>query len=192
VCVAQDRAGADGALIASVESVREPVGHGIRHGVAGRCNGEAVVVVSQYFRELGFRGGLRLTATAFDNPLSVWRVAEAGCCNPSLPGLVPVKSAVSSASSLSSRNEISYPLGDIVQLATCDDANFGGFVVPFRLLSHQAASASFSSNAMYSRMADAGMSRVRPCLTERSRPDRSNSNMTVRLMLSDCITSETL
>lgn len=35
---------------------------------------------------------------------------------------------------LSSRNEISYPLRGIVGLATCNDANFGGFVVPFRLL----------------------------------------------------------
>lgn len=34
---------------------------------------------------------------------------------------------------LSSRNEISYPLGDIIEPVTCDDANFGGFVVPFRL-----------------------------------------------------------
>jgi hypothetical protein len=36
---------------------------------------------------------------------------------------------------LSSRNEISSPLGDIVNPVTCDDANFDGFVVPFRLLS---------------------------------------------------------
>lgn len=37
---------------------------------------------------------------------------------------------------LSSRNEISYPPGDIIEPVTCDDANFGGFVVPFRLLNY--------------------------------------------------------
>jgi hypothetical protein len=35
---------------------------------------------------------------------------------------------------LSSRNEISYPLGGNPEPLTCNDANFGGFVVPFRLL----------------------------------------------------------
>jgi len=40
---------------------------------------------------------------------------------------------------LSRRNEISYPLGDIIEPVTRDDANFGGFVVQFRLLSPVAA-----------------------------------------------------
>jgi hypothetical protein len=41
---------------------------------------------------------------------------------------------------LSNRNEISYPLGDIIEPVTCGDADFGGFVVPFRLLSLPAGS----------------------------------------------------
>ena len=36
---------------------------------------------------------------------------------------------------ISRRNEISYPFGDIVEPLTCDDANFSGLVVPFRFLS---------------------------------------------------------
>jgi hypothetical protein len=36
---------------------------------------------------------------------------------------------------LSRRNEISCPLGPIVEHVTCDDVNFSGLVVPFRLLS---------------------------------------------------------
>jgi hypothetical protein len=38
------------------------------------------------------------------------------------------------ADTLSRRNEISYPLVSIVEPVTCDDVNFSGLVVPFRLL----------------------------------------------------------
>ena len=44
----------------------------------------------------------------------------------------------SDSDQLSRRNEISYPLGRIVEPATCDDVNFSGLVVPFRLLRHVA------------------------------------------------------
>ncbi len=38
---------------------------------------------------------------------------------------------------LSSRNEISSPLENIAEPATCDDAYFSGFIVLFRLLMHK-------------------------------------------------------
>jgi hypothetical protein len=73
-------------------------------------------VVSQDLDEFGFGGGFGFAATAFDDPLPIRGVAEAGRGNPPLPGLVPVQPTISSTASLG----------------------------------HQAASASFSSNAMYS------------------------------------------
>jgi hypothetical protein len=45
---------------------------------------------------------------------------------------------------ISSRNEINYPLGDDSEVLLCNDANFGGFVVPFRLLSPLSRSNYFS------------------------------------------------
>jgi hypothetical protein len=56
-----------------------------------------------------------------------WPLLRASVGELSLARLVAITSG--------SRNEISYPLGDIAGSPVCDDANSSGFVVPFRLLS---------------------------------------------------------
>jgi transcriptional regulator with XRE-family HTH domain len=51
---------------------------------------------------------------------------------------------------LSRRNEISYPLGSIVEPETCNDANFSGLVIPFRLLTESGRNPGIISRMSYS------------------------------------------
>lgn len=55
---------------------------------------------------------------------------------------------VAGFTAVSSRNEITYPLGCIRWPPTCDDANFGGFVVPFRLLSMPYSSCTIANSQL--------------------------------------------
>jgi hypothetical protein len=90
--------------------------------VPGRCAATADAA-----NERATRNAPRTQPTSAASRVSVPSQSPGSSCGAPTASRAPM-------ASLSSRNEISYPLGGIVRFATCDDANFSGFVVPFRLL----------------------------------------------------------